>query len=77
MTGRRAAKVVMVTGRGTGIGRAVAARAVADGASVVIDGGSTAQRPPRLGRRCQPVASWSNGPAARPDGPCRHPHEKE
>jgi meso-butanediol dehydrogenase / (S,S)-butanediol dehydrogenase / diacetyl reductase len=49
MTGRLASKVVVVTGGGTGIGRAVAARAVADGAAVVIggrrkgDGGSTAQ----------------------------------
>ena len=38
MTGRLAAKVVVVTGGGTGIGRAVAARAVADGAAVVISG---------------------------------------
>ena len=36
MTGRLASKVVMVTGGGTGIGRAVAARAAADGAAVVI-----------------------------------------
>jgi NAD(P)-dependent dehydrogenase (short-subunit alcohol dehydrogenase family) len=49
MTGRLASKVVVVTGGGTGIGRAVAAQAVADGAAVVtgaalaIDGGSTAQ----------------------------------
>jgi len=38
MTGRLASKVVVVTGGGTGIGRAVAARAVADGAAVVISG---------------------------------------
>ena len=38
MTGRLAAKVVVVTGGGTGIGRAVAARAAADGAAVVIAG---------------------------------------
>ena len=56
MTGRLASKTVMVTGGGTGIGRAVAARAVAEGAAVVIgrrrkdagaalaiDGGATAQ----------------------------------
>jgi NAD(P)-dependent dehydrogenase (short-subunit alcohol dehydrogenase family) len=36
MTGRLASKVVVVIGGGTGIGRAVAARAA-------IDGGSTAQ----------------------------------
>ena len=39
MTGRLASKVV-VTGGGTGIGRAVAARAAADGAAVVIGGRS-------------------------------------
>ena len=38
MTGRLASKVVVVTGGGTGIGRAVAARAVGDGAAVVIGG---------------------------------------
>ena len=38
MTGRLASKVVVVTGGGTGIGRAVAARAMADGAAVVIGG---------------------------------------
>ena len=38
MTDRLASKVVVVTGGGTGIGRAVAARAVADGAAVVIAG---------------------------------------
>jgi NAD(P)-dependent dehydrogenase (short-subunit alcohol dehydrogenase family) len=38
MTGRLASKVVVVTGGGTGIGRAVAARAAADGAAVVIGG---------------------------------------
>src|SRR5262249_62404013 len=38
VTGRLASKVVVVTGGGTGIGRAVAARAVADGAAVVIAG---------------------------------------
>jgi NAD(P)-dependent dehydrogenase (short-subunit alcohol dehydrogenase family) len=38
MTGRLASKVVVVTGRGSGIGRAVAARAAADGAAVVIGG---------------------------------------
>ena len=51
MTGRLASKVVMVTGGGTGIGRAVAAQAAADGdeaafitgAALPIDGGSTAQ----------------------------------
>ena len=41
MAGRLAAKVVLVTGGGTGIGRAVAARAVADGAAVVIGGRRT------------------------------------
>ena len=38
MTGRLASKVVVVTGGGTGIGRAAA-----DGAALAIDGGSTAQ----------------------------------
>ena len=38
MTDRLASKVVVVTGGGTGIGRAVAARAVADGAAVVVAG---------------------------------------
>ena len=38
MTGRLASKVVVVTGGGTGIGRAVAARAAGDGAAVVIGG---------------------------------------
>src|SRR5262249_57761066 len=38
VSGRLASKVVVVTGGGTGIGRAVAARAVADGAAVVIAG---------------------------------------
>jgi hypothetical protein len=38
MTGRLASKVVVVTGGGTGIGRAVAGQAVADGAAVVIGG---------------------------------------
>ncbi len=36
MTGRLASKVVVVTGGGTGIGRAVAARAASEGAAVVI-----------------------------------------
>lgn len=57
MTGRLASKVVVVTGGGTGIGRAVAARAAAEGAAfllsdesafitgaaLAIDGGVTAQ----------------------------------
>jgi len=43
MTGRLASKVVVVTGGGTGIGRAVAARAVANGAALAIDGGAPAQ----------------------------------
>ena len=43
MTGRLASKVVVVTVGGTGIGWAVAARAVADGAALAIDGGATAQ----------------------------------
>lgn len=43
MTGRLASKVVVVTGGESGIGRAVAARAAADGTAVVIGGGSTAQ----------------------------------
>jgi NAD(P)-dependent dehydrogenase (short-subunit alcohol dehydrogenase family) len=43
MTGRLASKVVVVTGGGTGVGRAVAARAVADGAVLAIDGGATAR----------------------------------
>jgi len=38
MTDRLASKVVVVTGGGTGIGRAVAARTVADGAAVVVAG---------------------------------------
>jgi NAD(P)-dependent dehydrogenase (short-subunit alcohol dehydrogenase family) len=38
MTGGLASKVVVVTGGGTGIGRAVAGRAAADGAAVVIGG---------------------------------------
>jgi NAD(P)-dependent dehydrogenase (short-subunit alcohol dehydrogenase family) len=38
VTGRLASKVVVVTGGGTGIGRAVAARAAAEGAAVVIGG---------------------------------------
>jgi NAD(P)-dependent dehydrogenase (short-subunit alcohol dehydrogenase family) len=38
VTGRLASKVVVVTGGGTGIGRAVAGRAVAEGAAVVIGG---------------------------------------
>ncbi len=38
MTGRLASKVVVVTGGGTGIGRAVAGLAVAEGATVVIGG---------------------------------------
>jgi len=38
VTGRLASKVVVVTGGGTGIGRAVAARAAADGAAVVVAG---------------------------------------
>ena len=38
MTGRLASKVVVVTGGGTGIGRAVAGRASAEGAAVVIAG---------------------------------------
>jgi len=38
MSGRLESKVVLVTGGGTGIGRAVAGRAVADGAAVVIGG---------------------------------------
>jgi len=38
VTGRLASKVVVVTSGGTGIGRAVAARAAADGAAVVIGG---------------------------------------
>ena len=41
MTGRLASQVVVVTGGGTGIGKAVAARAVADGAAVVIGGRRT------------------------------------
>jgi NAD(P)-dependent dehydrogenase (short-subunit alcohol dehydrogenase family) len=36
-----ASKVVVVTGGGTGIGRAVASRAVSDGAAVVIGGRRT------------------------------------
>jgi len=38
VTGRLASKVVVITGGGTGIGRAVAGRAVAEGAAVVIGG---------------------------------------
>jgi len=38
VTGRLASKVVVVTGGGTGIGRAVAGLAVAEGATVVIGG---------------------------------------
>jgi NAD(P)-dependent dehydrogenase (short-subunit alcohol dehydrogenase family) len=38
VTGRLASKVVVITGGGTGIGRAVAARAAAEGAAVVIAG---------------------------------------
>jgi NAD(P)-dependent dehydrogenase (short-subunit alcohol dehydrogenase family) len=38
MSGRLESKVVLVTGGGTGIGRAMAARAAADGAAVVIGG---------------------------------------
>ena len=38
MSGRLELKVVLVTGGGTGIGRAVAGRAAADGAAVVIGG---------------------------------------
>ncbi len=38
MIGRLASKVVMVTGGGTGIGKAVARRAVSEGAAVVIGG---------------------------------------
>jgi NAD(P)-dependent dehydrogenase (short-subunit alcohol dehydrogenase family) len=40
MTGRLASKVLLVTGGGTGIGRAVAARAAVDGAAVVIGPGT-------------------------------------
>ncbi|HEY1322445.1 MAG TPA: SDR family NAD(P)-dependent oxidoreductase, partial [Streptosporangiaceae bacterium] len=36
MSGRLSSKVVVVTGGGTGIGKAVARRAVAEGAAVVI-----------------------------------------
>ncbi len=57
MTGRLASKVAVVTGGGTGIGRAVAARELAafvaflfsdeaafiTGAALAIDGGSAAQ----------------------------------
>ena len=42
MTGRLASRVVVVTGGGTGIGRAVAARAAGEGAALAIDGGATA-----------------------------------
>jgi NAD(P)-dependent dehydrogenase (short-subunit alcohol dehydrogenase family) len=38
MTGRLASKVVVITGGGTGIGRAVARRVVSEGAAVVIGG---------------------------------------
>jgi NAD(P)-dependent dehydrogenase (short-subunit alcohol dehydrogenase family) len=38
MTGRLASKVVVITGGATGIGRAVARRAVSEGAAVVIAG---------------------------------------
>jgi len=77
MTGRRAAKVVMVTGRGTGIGRAVAARAVADGASVVIDGGSTAQRPPPAGPALPAGGKLVQRSGRASRWPCRHADEKE
>ena len=83
MTGRLASKVVMVTGGGTGIGRAVAARAAADGAAVVIGGrrqdvGERAATELReSGGRALPDGGklWSNGrprlPAAVPPPPTR------
>ena len=46
MPGRLEAKVVLVTGGSTGIGRAVAARSLAEGAAVVIAG-----RRPDMGER--------------------------
>ena len=59
MTGRLASKVVVVTGGGTGIGRAVAARAAADGAAVVIGG-----RRQDVGERAATELRESGGRAA-------------
>jgi NAD(P)-dependent dehydrogenase (short-subunit alcohol dehydrogenase family) len=42
VTGRLAAKVVVVTGGGTGIGRAVAGGVAAERAAPAIDGGPAA-----------------------------------
>jgi NAD(P)-dependent dehydrogenase (short-subunit alcohol dehydrogenase family) len=64
MTGRLAAKVFVVTGGGTGIGRAVAGRVVAEGGAVVI-----------AGRRRVRAEGELPGPAPNPTGRVASPDE--